>query len=274
MAKKYLHLTAFICIACAALTGCGSGKSVVAKVGKHVITKGEMEQRIARMPAYYQESVKKNMEAYLDEVIVDLVLYDEALKRKLDKDKEMQQIFREAQKKILIARLIKDQIEDKTSVSDKDIEDYYQQNQDRFMSEEKLRASHILVKDENLAMDILLRLQSGEDFQALAGQYSIDPTSEKGGDIGYFTRGQLVPEFESACFKLKAGEISGIVKTQFGFHIIKLTEMIPPAEIPLDKSKDTIKDELLKIKKRKAFNDFVQGLKKRTLIQTKPELLN
>ncbi len=85
------------------------------------------------------------------------------------------------------------------------------------------RASHILVKDRSLAEHILKKLKSGADFRALAKQYSTCPSKSKGGDLGWFGPGQMVPPFEQAVKKMSVGRISNIVRTQFGYHIIKKT---------------------------------------------------
>jgi peptidyl-prolyl cis-trans isomerase C len=93
-----------------------------------------------------------------------------------------------------------------------------------FMGETmEFRASHILVKDRNLANHILKKLKSGADFKALARDHSTCPSKSKGGDLGWFGPGKMVKEFEAATKKLATGRISGLVKTQFGFHIIKKT---------------------------------------------------
>ncbi|MGC8568097.1 MAG: peptidylprolyl isomerase [Candidatus Micrarchaeia archaeon] len=89
---------------------------------------------------------------------------------------------------------------------------------------DKIRCAHILVAKEATAKEILDKLSKGESFSKLAEQYSIDSSRKRGGDLGIFSRGQMVKPFEEAAFKLKKGEISGIVKTQFGYHIIKRLE--------------------------------------------------
>lgn len=85
------------------------------------------------------------------------------------------------------------------------------------------RASHILVKDKNLAINILNRIKKGANFNALAREFSTCPSKSKGGDLGWFGPGKMVPQFEKALIKLSPGKISGVVQTQFGYHIIKKT---------------------------------------------------
>jgi len=89
---------------------------------------------------------------------------------------------------------------------------------------EKIRCSHILVEKETTAKEVLEKIKMGESFAKLAQQYSIDGTKKRGGDLGFFKRGAMVKEFDKASFALKKGEVSGIVKTNYGYHIIKRTE--------------------------------------------------
>jgi len=93
-----------------------------------------------------------------------------------------------------------------------------------YVMAEKIRCSHILVEKENTAKEIAEKINRGESFAKLAEQYSIDGTRKRGGDLGFFKRGAMVKEFDRTAFSLKKGEVSGIVKTQYGFHIIKRTE--------------------------------------------------
>ena len=89
---------------------------------------------------------------------------------------------------------------------------------------DKIRCAHILVEKESLAKQILEKVKNGESFSKLAEQYSIDGSRRRGGDLGEFSKGMMVKEFENAAFALNKGEVSGIVRTQFGYHIIKRLE--------------------------------------------------
>jgi len=89
----------------------------------------------------------------------------------------------------------------------------------------KVKASHILVKEEAEAKQILLKVKAGDDFAKLAKTYSICPSGNNGGDLGYFGKGDMVKPFEDACFKAKKGDVVGPVKTQFGWHVIKVTDI-------------------------------------------------
>ncbi|WP_458414426.1 peptidylprolyl isomerase [Schinkia sp. CFF1] len=111
----------------------------------------------------------------------------------------------------------------------------------------EIKASHILIKDEKTAKEVLQKVKSGEDFAKLAKEYSEDPGSAaKGGDLGYFSTGVMTKPFEDAAYALKVGEVSGLVKSEFGYHIIKLTDK---KELkPYDEMKDEIRKELVQQK--------------------------
>ena len=126
---------------------------------------------------------------------------------------------------------------DKVTIAEKEISDFYELNQESFKNPKKIKARHILLKlspdaseseeteTKEKALSLLKRLRDGEDFAALAKKYSQDPAASKGGDLGYFTRGQMVKPFEELAFSLKKGELGGPVKTQFGWHIIQVDDI-------------------------------------------------
>jgi len=247
---------------------------VLARIdNKYIITVDDFNDRISKLPKRYRDAISKNHKAFLDEIIVDYLLYDEALNEQLDEDPDVQKVFAEAKKKILIARLLKDKVEDKVAVTEEDIKAYYEKNKDKFTLPETLRASHILVKNEDEAKDVLVQLSNGENFEKLAQEYSVDPTSSLGGDIGYFTRHQLIPEIEDVCFQMEVGEISGIIKTQFGYHIVKLTERIEPRVKDLSEVREAIEQNIRRVKKRMLFTGFVEELKEKYKITVNKEEL-
>ncbi|MEN3339281.1 MAG: peptidyl-prolyl cis-trans isomerase, partial [Acidobacteriota bacterium] len=141
----------------------------------------------------------------------------------------------------------------KIQISPEDIQRSYEDNQQQYSTPEQVRASHILLKTEGKdeaavkkqAEDILAKVRAGGDFAQLAKQYSEDESSKvKGGDLDYFGKGQMVPEFDKAAFSMSPGQVSDLVKTQYGFHIIKLIDKKPGATKPLAEVRAQIEDQL------------------------------
>ena len=124
----------------------------------------------------------------------------------------------------------------------------YEEEAAKLQQTERVRARHILVGTEKEAQDILARLEKGEKFEDLAKQFSLDGSKDYGGDLGYFTQPEMVPEFSKAAFALKVGETSQPIKTDFGWHIIRLEDRKQGAAQPYDQVKSAIRNVLLRRK--------------------------
>ncbi len=174
---------------------------------------------------------------------------------------------------LAVNKLLEAVVGTKVAVTDADAKTFYDQNLDKFQEEEAVRASHILIRvapdaDEAAktkaraeAEAVLKQIKAGGDFAALAREHSQDGSAAQGGDLNFFTRGQMVPAFETAAFALKPGQVSGIVETQFGLHIIKVTDRRPARTVPFTEVTARIKDYLTSQKREEATNTFVASLK-------------
>jgi parvulin-like peptidyl-prolyl isomerase len=147
---------------------------------------------------------------------------------------------------ILLHKYLSEEFYSKTEVTDEDAESFYNENEQQFVSPDQVQASHILVKEENEASDVKAKLDSGENFEDVAKKDSKCPSKEKGGDLGFFGKGQMVPEFEKAAFTLNVGEVTGPVKTDFGYHMIKVTDKKESEKQSFDSVKENIKAYLSK----------------------------
>lgn len=157
----------------------------------------------------------------------------------------------------------------KIEVKDQEVEKYFQTHQDQYNVPELVKARHILVKEEKEAEDILRQLKAGEDFAKLAQKYSQDPGSkEKGGDLGYFSRGQMVPAFEKAAFSLQIGEISSIIQTDYGYHIIKVEDHKKQQKFQFQQVREEVKKELAENKKKDTWMKFLEDLRSKNQIKT------
>ncbi|MBQ8528349.1 MAG: peptidylprolyl isomerase [Clostridia bacterium] len=163
----------------------------------------------------------------------------------------------------LLANYAVEKVISSVTVSDKDAREYYDNNTDKFVSGESVNASHILVDSEESALEILGKIKSGEmSFEDAAKAYSSCPSKERGGSLGDFGRGQMVPEFDVAVFAMSEGEITEApVKTQFGYHLIKLNSKSESAVMPYEQIADEIKQALIMEKQRAAYDSKVNQLK-------------
>lgn len=249
---------------------------IVAKVGSAGITQADFEREMKSLPDYAQQLFEgeAGKEKFLDEVIKKEILYQEALKRGLDKSPDFSRKLEEFKKLTLASELLEKDVMSKNKVTEQEVKDYYNKHKDDFTTTSQIRASHILVKTEAEASKVLARLKKGEKFEEIAKKESLDTASAKnGGDIGFFTRGQLVPEFEKAAAGLKAGELSGPVKTPYGYHIIKVTDRKTGPVVEFDRVKDVIFQRLSGEKQKEAFDNYIAELRKNYKVEINKDVL-
>lgn len=163
-------------------------------------------------------------------------------------------------------------IEPSIKITDEEIKTYFEENKDSLGQAEQVEASHILVEDKATAEEVLKKLENGGDFAGLAKEYSTDEGSAaNGGSLGYFGKGQMVAEFEDAAFKLEVGKISEPVKTEHGYHIIKVTDKKEAKEATLKDSKEQIKETLLTEKLQTEYATWLQKKEEEYKITNKLE---
>ncbi len=175
----------------------------------------------------------------------------------------------EVEKQVIIEKLF-EQVVAGQEVSPEEVQQYYDENKESFNQEEQIRARHILVATEAEANELIKQLKAGADFGQLALEKSTDPSAkENQGDLGYFDRNaQFVAEFKDAAFKLKAGEITDKpVKTQFGYHVIKVEDIKPAGQQSFEEVKDSISEELRSSKEGAKFQEFLEGIRNQAKIE-------
>ncbi len=248
----------------------------LAKVGNVKIMQADLEREMKNLPGFAQKMFEGSdgRERFLNELIKKELLYQEALKKGFDKDAEYLKRVEDFKKITLVGTLLEKEMASKATVSDQDIKDYYEKHKEEF-AVGQIRASHILVKTEEDAKKILERLKKGEDFAKIAKKSSIDPGSAKnGGDLGFFSAGQMVPEFEAVAIKLKPGEISEPVKTKFGYHIIKVTDKKIGKSVEFEKVKSYISQRLSAEKQKGFFDSYIEELKKKYTVEINKEAVS
>lgn len=181
---------------------------------------------------------------------------------------EEEEYRKELRDQMIISRLKEDVTKD-ISITDEEVRKYYDSHKDQFSSPESVKVRHILVKSIDEAKKVKERLKKGEDFAKVAREVSMDPGSrDRGGDLGYVSRGKMVKSFEDAAFALKKkGEISDIVQTEYGFHIIKLEDRKPAEITPFESARERAQNLLRKEKEEEVFKEYVENLRKNARIE-------
>ncbi len=236
--------------------------TVLATVAGEPITEREVDEMIRAMGqrgAAYNS--KEGRDAVLEELIGRRLLLLDAKRNLLERDEEFKAELAKV-KDSLLSSYAADLVMRGAKVSDEEIEEYYNAHRGEFVSRERINVSHILVDDEELCRRIMEDIERGDiSFEDAARRYSSCPSKNNGGALGDATRGQFVPEFEDAVFGTEVGHTVGPVKTQFGYHIIRLNSKTPAGEMTLGEVKDALREKLLREKQQKAYKSKINQLK-------------
>ncbi|MFZ5987080.1 MAG: peptidylprolyl isomerase [Bacillota bacterium] len=240
-----------------------NNNQVLAKVGDREITREDIEYLLKNLDPQTaaQFSSVDGVKQLISQLANQELFYLDALEKGIDKDEAYKNEVERLKASILKQYAINKYL-NTASVDNNEALNYYNENKSDFKSPESVKASHILVKDENTAKEVLSEINSGSSFEDTVKKYSLCPSKSQGGDLGYFTKGKMVPEFESAAFSMKNGEISNEpVKTQFGFHIIKLTDKKDAGIKTFDEVKSEIHQQLIARKQEELYFNKVDELK-------------
>ena len=285
---KAINTVKFLAVAvCAtAVFGCkGTGGSsadgkkegqVIAGVNSGTITTGDFSREVKSLPEYLKTMVvtpqgKKEM---LDQMVIRELILQQAAKDGIDKSPEIEEKMRDLRKRLIVETYIKKKVESEAQVSDADLKKFYDKNLDKFKVGDQFRASHILVQTEKEAKDILAQVKGGGKFDELAKKFSKDSSAAKGGDLGWFSKGSMVPVFEKAALALKEGQVTDVVKSDFDSHIIKRTGTRVAGTKPFDEVKEQIKAAIMPSKQQEIFQKIREDLKKSAKINIKEDVLN
>lgn len=188
-------------------------------------------------------------------------------------------VKKDVERQLLRQQLVKREILDKVNISARDVQTFYTKNKDKYVEEEQVRARHILIRspqDVSPADDAQLkgkadaalkRVKQGEDFAALAKELSDDGSKEDGGDLGFFPRGRMVAGFEEVAFALQPGQTSDVVRTQFGYHIIKVEERKAARALAFDEAQVQVKQDLTQQQTYDLYQQYVDGLRGKAKVE-------
>jgi peptidyl-prolyl cis-trans isomerase C len=249
------------------------------------ILRGALDQLVV-YTLLSQES--KNRQIKIDESEIDQKIQElrsqfptqEAFEKALkERHMTIETLKHDARVDLSVNKLMDAEMANDVITSDQEAKDFYAKNPDKFKQGETVRASHILIRVDQTADaaakkkaraeidDVLKQARAGADFAKLAQQHSQDGSAAQGGDLNYFPRGQMVPAFDQVAFSLKPGQISNVVQTQFGYHIIKVTDHKNARTVPYEEASGKIKEFLTAQRKQQHADEFIAGLKKKSKIE-------
>lgn len=236
---------------------------ILAKVGTLTVTEKEVDNFLAELGARAQGyNTPEGRKAILEEIISSKLLLLDARRNLLETEPEFKAELARLRENLLI-NYAGSKILAAVNVSDEDVKKYYEDNLDKFKQGESVNADHILVDTEEKALEILTKIESGEmSFGDAAKEFSSCPSGQRGGNLGDFGRGQMVPEFDTAVFELEVGEITKTpVKTQFGYHLIKLNSKSEASVMPFEQIAPQLSEMVLNEKRREAYQKKINQLK-------------
>lgn len=237
-------------------------KDVLAQMGDKMVTVGDIEDELSKIPpqflAHFTDPVRKQQ--YIQSIIDRMLFAQEAKAKGLLDREDVKEKINSYVERILYSEYLKT-LTDGLTVTDEEVAKYYEANKDSFMAPERIKAKHILVKTEEEAINIKGELDKGADWDELAKKYSLDKSNAgRGGDLGYFSRGRMVKEFDDVAFALEVGKIGGPVKTQFGYHLIKVEDKKPAEQQTLEQVDKQVRTKLLGMEREQKMDEARKSL--------------
>jgi len=243
------------------LSGCTN--DYVARIGSRKITENSFKSRMLDVPTYYRGFLETEggRRQYLEGIVNESVLVELAEAKGIHRRPEVRERMDAMKDQILLESVVEDLKKDQLKVSDEEISEYYEQRREFYLHPPRASVSHILVGTKTEAQKIYNDIKAGASFSQMAKKHSIDrETAAQGGDLGYFEKGEMVPEFEEAAFALKeTGDVSDVIKTAFGWHIIKLTGR----STATSKTKDDAREEIVQLLGKEKLDNLLQFYKKK-----------
>lgn len=245
-------------------------EKILAVSAGHEITEQELNNLIANYPP--EQQIYMSSPDAKDQVLEQLIGYHlfakMAVEEKITESKEYQDMLLKLQVE-LASHMAASSVIEGVDVTEEDAKEYYDNNADSFKSGAQVKAKHILVDEEENAKNIAKEISEGKTFEDAAKEYSSCPSKDRGGDLGFFGKGQMVPEFEKAAFEGEMNKVLGPVKTQFGYHLILVDEKKEEAVISYEEVKDKLIGQLLQEKKQNVYAQKVVELEKKYGVERK-----
>ena len=241
---RKLSLATFLLTTVLSVSAVFAQGKVLATVNGEAITEADVEVAMDDVASEYPNLPAEGIKGLTLDFLIEMkIVAQKAKSEKVDQSDEFKRRIAYVQQRVLMQQLLVR--EAKNAATDAAMKKFYDEQIGQIKPTEEVRARHILIEGEEDAKKALARVKGGEDFAKVAKEVSKDPGSgAEGGDLGFFTKDRMVPEFAEAAFAMKPGEVSGLVKSQFGFHIIKLEERRMKPVPTLEQVKDRLAQAL------------------------------
>lgn len=243
---------------------------VVATVGSRNITQEDIELVLMTLDPMkaQQYSTEEGKKKLVEELVNQELFLLDALEANLDQDQIFLDELERTKNALLKQYAINNALKDIT-LSEEEVKKFYDDNKEKFINPKTINASHILVDELSLANQIIDELNNGMSFSEAAEKYSKCPSSKNGGELGYFGKGAMVPEFEKAAFELTLNEVSQPVQTNFGYHIIKLIDVKEESHKSFPEVRDALAKQLLSLKQQELYYGKIKELKDKYPVEVK-----
>lgn len=259
--KKTAYISLFICIYTLVFTtGCNNNSpdnEIVARVENSVLTNKELDQRII-----WKGLGEDQKRKYIEEWINRELLYKEALQQNLDKTPELEMELAQVKKEFLINSLVDKMFAEKIKITEREIESYYNKNQNLFrISDDERWVLHLLTDTRTKAREAMQEINAGKDFEEVTQKYSTGIFKNNNGDLGYIKKEDVIDEISQAAFRLDKDEVSPIIHSKYGYHIIKVIDIREEGEIEdLEQVRNAIIQRLRISKEKALYYDLLAEL--------------
>lgn len=266
---RYFFITVVLALALSVVlngSNAAAQDKVLAKIGDQSVTEKDLNDMVASFPDKFYQTPEGQSKA-LDYLVNIHVMAAEAKKQGLDKDPEVQKLLAYTTNDLLARVYLDKMTKNLSAPTDAEAKAYYEKNRSQFVIPESVLLRHILVKTEKEAKDVLERLKKGDKFGDIANKVSICPSRAKGGSLDWLPKGTLVKEIEDAAFTMQNGQITGPVKSRFGYHVLLLEDKRAPQETSLDQVKDSIIERLKFEAQQGQYEKMAADLRKKMNVQ-------
>lgn len=235
----------------------------IAVIAGETITNADFDAYVENLPQE-QKAYLANPQAkqhFIDQMIAMRLFEQLGKEEKLNESEEYKRIMAEAEREILAQIAVRETIKN-VAVTEEEEKAYYEEHKQQFTKGATAHAKHILVESEEQCTSIKAEIENGtKSFEDAAKEYSTCPSNARGGDLGEFSRGQMVKEFEDVAFEAEVGSISDPVKTQFGYHLVKVEGRTEASVAPFEEVKETIENQLVQQKRNEVYQAKIDELK-------------